>query len=261
MHKLIFILFLSLTSFIRAQDLNAELIQTLPNNKTIQFVSQDHLGNVYLLENNQITKKTLEKTYHYSNLLYGEITSIDTRNPMQVLVFYKDFQTFVLLDNQLNEVQNVNLTVLFPELDVRLVSASIKNTYWIFDSISQKIFLFNISKNELKQVSNPLDNSFKFWNSNANHFFFESENQIHVFDIYGKMTSSSIKITYDQLFPIEPSQFIIKDKADLFYINNITNHKTKINRTEKSFNSFHYTNDILTIFTDSEIYIYKLKTP
>lgn len=261
MLKLYIILFLSLSSIVKAQNIDVALLETIENTKDIQFVSRDHLGDFYLVKNNQITKKTADKSYNYSNLLYGEISSIDIRNPLQILVYYKNFQSFVILDNQLNEIQNTNLSVHFPELDVAFVSASIKNSYWIYDAISQKILLFDIGRNVLKNVSVSLEKSFTFWNSNANSFFYVADNNLFVYDIYGKLTHTEITQPFEKLILIEPTIFIVQNQSNLYYNNTISKQNLKINLPQKSFNSFEYSNEILTIFTDTEIYIYKLKIP
>lgn len=259
MHKFFIILFLSFSSLIQAQDV--ELVKSIPNSKGIQFASFDHLDDFYLVKNNQLTKQTKENSYNYSNLLYGEVTSIDIRNPFQILVFYKDFQSFVVLDNQLNEISNVNFSVQFPELDVISVSASNKNHYWVLDGISRRIFLFDVGQNILKPVSVPFENKFSDWNSNANSFFIESNHIIYTYDIYGKVTQMSFSIEFDKIDLISSTTFISQYNQDLFYHNLDSNQNLKINLKNNNIVSFQINNEILTIFTDTEINIYKLKIP
>lgn len=261
MHKIFFILFLSFSSLIQAQDLDVELVKNISNSKGIQFASFDHLDDFYLVNNNQITKQTKDKKYNYSNLLYGEISSIDIRNPFQILVFYKDFQSFVVLDNQLNEILNFNFSAQFPELDVISVSASNKNFYWVLDGISRRIFLYDAGQNILKPVSVPFENKFFDWNSNANSFFIESNHIIYTYDIYGKVTQMSFSIEFDKIDLISPTNFITLTDQDLFYHNLDTKQNLKINLRNDKLNSFEINNGFLTIFTDTEINIYKLKLP
>jgi len=261
MRKFFFILFLSFASFIQAQDLDVELLQSLPNQNAIQFASYDHLGEFYLVKNNQITKQKKDKKYNYSNLLYGEITSIDIRNPFQILVFYRDFQSFVVLDNQLNEILNVNFSNHFSELDVISVSASNKNFYWVLDGISRRIFLFDAGQNSLKAVSVPFENKFSDWNSNANSFFIESNHIIYTYDIYGKVSQMPFSTQFEKIDLLSPSAFISQTNQELFYHNLVSNQNLKINLPNNNIVSFEINNEILTIFTDTDINIYKLKTP
>lgn len=261
MRSFFFILILSFSSFIQAQDLDVELVKQISNPKNIQFASYDHLGDFYLVKNNQITKQVNDKTYNYSNLLYGEVTSVDIRNPFQVLLFYKDFQSFVVLDNQLNEIQNINFSVHFPELDVISVSAANKNFYWVFDGISKRIFLFDVGQNFLKPISVPIEKQFHDWNSNANSFFIEADQKIYSYDIYGKVSERSIADSFEKIDLISPSTFVTQNNQELFYHNLDLNQKIKINLNQKRVNSFEVLNENLTIFTDIELNIYKLKLP
>lgn len=261
MNKLFFILFLSFSSFFQAQNLDVELVKSISNSKGIQFASFDHLGDFYLVKSNQLTKQTKEKSYNYSNLLYGEVTSIDIRNPFQILVFYKDFQSFVILDNQLNEIQNVNFSIRFPELDVISVSASNKNQYWVLDGISRRIFLFDGGQNILKPISVPIEKKFHNWNSNANSFFLESNQIIYTFDIYGKVSQNPFSTKFDKIDLISSTTFISQYNQDLFYHNLDLNQNLKINLKDNNIVSFEVNNEILTIFTDTDINIYKLKLP
>lgn len=261
MRKLFFIIIFCFTSFIQAQELDVELLQSLPNQNAIQFASYDHLGDFYLVKNNQITKQAKDKRFNYNNLLYGEISSIDIRNPFQILVFYKDFQSFVVLDNQLNEILNANFSIQFPELDVTSVSASNKNFYWVLDGISKRIFLFDAGQNSLKPVSVPFENKFSDWNSNANSFFIESNHIIYTYDIYGKVSQIPFSIQFEKIDLISPSAFIYQIKQDLYYKNLELKQNLKINLPNNNILSFEINNEILTIFTDTDINIYKLKTP
>lgn len=261
MYKIIFILFLGFSSAIQAQELDVELLKNIPNKKSIQFASYDHLGAFYLISNNQISKQFEDKTYNYNNLLYGEITWIDIRNPFQILVFYKNFQSFVVLNNQLNEIQNINFTINYPELDVRIVSASNKNYYWVFDEVSKRIFIYDVGQNYLKPISVPIEFTFDDWNSNANSFFIEANNTIYSYDIYGKVSEVSFSTAFNKVDLVSASTFVTEYQLDLFYHNLKSEQSLKINLPKKSINSFEVINEILTIFTDSEINIYKLKLP
>lgn len=261
MYKIFCILFLSFSSFVQAQNLDVELIKELPNSKAIQFATFDHLGDFYLIQNNQITKQTKEKSFNYSNLLYGEISSIDIRNPFQFLVFYKDFQSFVVLDNRLNEILNVNFSIQFPELDVISVSASNKNNFWILDEVSKRLFLYDASQNSLKPISVPIERKIKEWNSNANSFFIEADRNMYSYDIYGKVNQKTISFQFDKISLISPSACITQTNQDLFYHNLDSKQNSKINLENTKPFSFEINNEILTIFTDTKINIYKLKLP
>lgn len=50
-------------------------------------------------------KKNNTQLWQYKNLSLGKITKIDLQNPLKIVLFYEGFNSVILLDNQLNEIQ------------------------------------------------------------------------------------------------------------------------------------------------------------
>jgi hypothetical protein len=54
---------------------------------------------------------TREKTTKILNTkipLWEKITKVDLQNPLKIVLFYESFNSALLLDNQLNEIQKIN---------------------------------------------------------------------------------------------------------------------------------------------------------
>ena len=96
-----FLLLLS-SHFLKAQK-KAYHIRTTPIDATT-FIGVDSFQNVYTLKGNAFYKNNQE---NYQNLNLGEIFSIDIRNPFKIVLFYKNFNTVILLDNRLNEIEKI----------------------------------------------------------------------------------------------------------------------------------------------------------
>ncbi len=97
-------------------------------------VELDEFQNVFVYDNNTISKfnKKGASHYTYSNLRKGDVFSLDVTNPMRTVVYYKDNNEVVFLDNTLSE-QNEGLN--FNDIsfyDVSLVSSSFQNHLWIY---------------------------------------------------------------------------------------------------------------------------------
>jgi hypothetical protein len=76
------------------------------------------------------------------NTLNGNIEDIDVSNPMKILVFFKDFQQLVCLDNNLSTLTQFNLRNNgFQE--VSAVGLSNDNHFWIFDQIKLTLSKMN----------------------------------------------------------------------------------------------------------------------
>src|SRR5687768_7815077 len=65
--------------------------------------TNDNLSNLYLINGEEIIKysPTGKQLLKYSNKRFGNITTIDATNALKILLYYKDFQQLVFLDNQL----------------------------------------------------------------------------------------------------------------------------------------------------------------
>jgi len=105
------------------------------------FIETDKLGNCYLINKNSITKfdENLKLLNTYQEKILGEITSVDVSNIFKNLVFYKDFSTIIILDNNLSEINRINLNNL-NILEPLTICKSSKNGFWIYDNSQKKIF-------------------------------------------------------------------------------------------------------------------------
>lgn len=126
-----------------------------------EFFATDQFKNVYSINNNQLTKHSLSDntTSTFSSKLNGVIHSVDVSDPFRLLVFYKDFNRIVFLDNKLSELRsNIRLTDL-GYFHVVAAAASARGGFWIYDQgVSQLVF---IDKSlQVGQVSSTLSDLF-----------------------------------------------------------------------------------------------------
>src|ERR1043166_5956386 len=64
----------------------------------------DAIGNVYIINGEELVKynPSAKILARYSNLKLGQITSMDLTNPLKILLYYRDYQQLVYLDDQLS---------------------------------------------------------------------------------------------------------------------------------------------------------------
>lgn len=110
-------------------------------------IKVDALGNQYMVnEEMQVIKyKTDGSIWHiYDNSRLGSIGRLDVSNPFLILVFYPQFQTAVLLDNNMSESGRIR----FADIglgNIRSAAVSDDNNIWGFDEGSRR--LMKISAN------------------------------------------------------------------------------------------------------------------
>ena len=157
------------------------------------YFTGDNFGNVYLVNNEELMKYLASGKFfaRYSNLKFGNITSLDATNPLKLLLYYRDFQQIVFLDNQLsNNSDAVSLEQLgYEQTDV--VCAGANNSFWLYNKQNNELIRFNenlkriASTGNLKQIlQTELSPNFIL---EHNGFLFLNcpETGIYVFDIFG----------------------------------------------------------------------------
>jgi hypothetical protein len=160
------------------------------------FLAKDIQGNTYTTVNNEVIKVSANNagTFRISNKLLGDIYTIDIRNPMRPLLFYKDVQKLVITDNTLSK-QNQSV-ISFEELGMYQItvigSSKIDNGIWLYDQELFQIIKIDqhikrkIETGNLKQILR-LENlePLKLIETGGYLYLQCKNNGILVFDIYG----------------------------------------------------------------------------
>lgn len=157
------------------------------------WYNADPIGNVYLVKDDEVLKflpggKLFAR---YSNLKLGSISSLDVTNPLKLLLYYRDFQQLVFLDNQLSvNSQNVSLEALGYEQS-ELACASTNNSFWVYNKQNNELIRFNegskkiASTGNLKQVLKS-DLSPNFMLEHNGYLYLNCpDNGVYVFDMFG----------------------------------------------------------------------------
>ena len=230
-----------------------------------EFSGYDSFGYSYQIKNNVFSKTKGNEVFEYKNVSLGKITKVDLQNPLKIVLFYEDFNSVVLLDNQLNKVTEINFSLNNTPIVVSAIGMSTQNQLWIFNALNQQISLFDYLKNEYKTVSTPLIETIKYYQTDFNTFYWiDKKNNWFSCDIFGKTTALGKVSDFDTIEIINNHQYLFS-KANLLYFKDITstnsNAFSEIEILEKSFDKFYYKDQILSIFTAKEITNYKIVTP
>ncbi len=180
-------------------------------------MTTDNLGNVYLSKGESISKYdslgVLQKTF--SNKNFGAITSIDATNALRIVLFYKDFNRVVTLDNTLSQNGEALTLETIGVPMVSLVAASHDNGLWIYDV--QNFEIIRLNRN--LQIENRSGNLSQLLGIELQpNFLIEKDNRLFlnnpktgilVFDVFG---------TYSKTLPVlNLKTFQVVDDAVLYY--------------------------------------------
>ena len=256
-----FLLFCCSISFCQSQKLKTTALDTKKlENKT--YIGFDGLGNNYYIKDNVFIKQNESQVWEYKNVALGKITSVDYLNPLKLVVFYEDFNTIITLDNQLNEIQKLNIFDIDNTIFASKVGLASQDQFWIYNSLTQQIMLFDYLKKTSKIIGNPIQESIKYTQSDFNNFYWIDEiNNWYAIDIFGKVTLLVNIPLFEKIQIIDNEKLLFSRDNILYSLNNQTKVVHEIEIVEKSFQNYYYKDQILAIFTNQQIKNYKIKLP
>lgn len=183
------VLFIALFSSFIIHDEPKKIIIKAP----LTGFTTDNLGNIYTLNNEELIKYLPNGKFfaRYSNLKLGPITQVDATNPLKLILYYRDFQQIVFLDNQLSvTAESISLEKLgFEQTD--LVCASANNAFWIYNKQNSELVRFNENSKKITSTGNlkqilQIDINPNYIIEHNNFLFLNSPDAgIYVFDIFG----------------------------------------------------------------------------
>ena len=263
MKNLILLFLITTISTVLGQ--NQKLIGLKLNSVAIQadhFIGYDQFGYYYTLKNNVLIKTKGAESFEYKNISLGKITKVDIINPLKIVMFYENFNSVVLLDNQLNEIQRINFSENDIPIVVNALGMASQNQLWVYDSLNQQIGLFNYLKKEYQSISTSFPESVKYYQSNLTTFYWiDQKSNWYSCNRFGKIGLKKLITDFDQIEIINESQYLICKNSILSIEVIDKNEKYEIEILEKSFKNFSYKDQILSIFTSEGITNYKIKIP
>lgn len=263
MKKLFLLIFLLCCTIVPAQEIGIP-VKLLSNSKsgTQRYIGTDPFGWKYTIKDNEFRKEKDGRTLKYRTLSLGEIYTVDIQNPLQLVLFYRKFNTVVLLDNQLNETSRINFSNLAQPLVAEAAGLASQNRLWIYDINTQQLGLYDLAKSSFKTLTPPFTDNIKYYQNDYNYFYWiDTTGKCFMVNLFGNVGTLGQVPAYDQVQIVSSTELIIKKDNSLYFYNIEKQTQKPIAIVEKSFQSFHYTAQILSIFTDSEINTYKITLP
>lgn len=200
-------------------------------------VSIDDFGNTYVITKSEILKYNVagELIKSFSTKRYGSIDFVDVTNPLKILVYYKDFQQIIFLDNQLTASSNmISLETIGLE-QTSLVCTSANNSFWLYNKQNNSLQRYSEKSQQLVKIDNlkrilDIDIKPNFMKEKSNYLYLNCPNEgILVFDIYGSFLKT---------IPIKNvTEFDVQNSNVLYFKNKVLNEYSSqtFNTTRKVF--------------------------
>ncbi|GAA3596290.1 hypothetical protein Q4Q39_08090 [Flavivirga amylovorans] len=235
------------TSFIKKTDFKAS-----------QIVTIDNFGTKYFISNNVFNKKGIDRTITYNNLQLGNITTANAFNPLKINLFYKDFNSVIILDNRLAEIFKIDFNTLPDYKNVSHVSTGHDNTIWIFNENNQKLELFDYRSLTTRAQTVPIQSIVLDLKSNYNFCYLLTKNYLYTYNYFGSLIKRIKNNGHTQLSESNGDIFLKKENA-LVYLKKGTETIIPILIPNLLINAFFVTNETLYIYANEILHEYKIK--
>lgn len=248
--------FLSLSVF-GQESIEATLIKKMPL-EAQALIGIDNFGDIYTIEQATFNKKDKSKTITYSNVQLGNITSANAFNPLKINLFYKNFNTAIILDNRLAEIYKIDFNTKQPYRNVSHVSTGYDNTIWIFNQDNQQLELYDYKANISRVTTLPVQSNVLDIKSDYNYCWLLTENYLYTYNYFGSVIS---KLKNDGYTEIEEGNgnLILKSGNQLYYMAKDTTVLTPIKLPELLINRFLLTTETLYIYAGETLHQFQLK--
>lgn len=256
MIKKTIIIFFILTSIVSAQSV-------LPIQKEVidadVYWGFDAYKNIYYTKNDVLYKKNETNVVAYQNLGFGKIEKIDFSNPLLIIVFYKNFNAVVLLDNQLNEVTQILFSQLENPLVVAQIGLSGQNELWFYDELTQKIGLINNKSKEVQFISNAVLKPIKTSFSTYNYWYWIDENRdLFCINRFGSISKLGTLAAFENLWFTDENIIVYNYQSKIYGFNIKNSTFRELNFDIQNVKNLYYKNEILSLFTGYEVTNYQL---
>ena len=226
--------------------------------KVQHIVAIDNFETYYYISDNILYKKNGTKHINYSNVQLGEIYSADAFNPLKINLFYKDFNTAIILDNRLAEIFKIDFNTLVPYKNISHISTGNDNSIWLFNQDTQQLELYNYKTNKVRAHTLPVQSNVLDLESNYNFCWLLTETHLFKYNYFGSLLYKIKNDGYTALHEANGDLVLKKDNA-LYYLAKESAEIQKIETSNLLINQFLLTNETLYIYEDETLNKFQLK--
>jgi len=223
----------------------------------LTYYGLNHLGDTSSIVSNEIAKETLLKTFTFKDPFLGAIEMYDERNPLQQLVFYKNTQNIVLLDNQLSVKEKISLFDRYPEIDAVYVALSSQSSIWVFDQTTQRWGLISSNQNQPNYISNPIA-TYDFITTSGNFAYWQVKSVVYGIDIYGNVLEQQKLPSRAQLLAVNGDYYIYKLNSGIFILNQTKKETQRLREIQDDVEQVIMVAKNISLLSANKLYLYTL---
>jgi len=254
-HAVYLILFINCLGFSQTS-LTANLVKSTPV-EWDRFVGIDSFESIYFLKSNALFKKNNQGIQNFSDLSKGEVHKVSVFNALKLALFYKDFNSITLLDNRLADLITIDFNMLSPLRTLSHISYGNDTTFWLFDSNSLELELFDYNTSKTRIKTAPFQNEILGLDSDYNYCWVLTEKEVQCYSYAGSLIS---KLPHDGFTDIKLWNGILflKKNNTIYYKLKNSNEFLMFNLPKILVKQFFVTNQTLYIYDEEFLHHYQL---
>ena len=258
MHKILYLFFVFYVSSDAQSQISVSFIDST-RIKADKVIGGDPFGTIYYVsEENSFHKKNKDTTITYANVQLSKISSANSFNPLKINLFYKDFNTAVILDNRLAEIYKIDFNATKTYKNVTHISTGYDNTIWIFNQDTQQLELFDYKINSSKARTLPLQSDVLDLKSNYNYCWLLTKEYLYKFNYFGLNILKLKNSGFTRIANFNENLILKKDEI-LYYLKNNSSDPIEVRMPKLLINDFFVNNETLYIYDNEFLYKYQLK--
>ena len=159
----------------------------------------------------------------------------------------------------MNETSRINFSDIPQPIIAEAVGLASQNRLWVYDVAMQQVGLYDLAKGNFRTLAPPFNDGIKYYQNDYNYFYWiDANNNWYAVNLFGKVNSLGKAPDFDQLQIVSSNTLLYSRGGIMYQYNPAKETSSSIGVVEKSFRSFYYAGEILSIFTDSVIIHYKV---
>ena len=223
------------------------------------LIDIDNFNTSYYLTGNTFVKETTDNILSYSNIQLGNITSANTFNSLKINLFYKDFNTVVILDNRLAEIFKIDFNTNKNYKSISNISTGSDSSIWVYNQDAQQLELFDYKANKTRVFTLPILSNVLDLKSNYNYCWLLTSDYLYKYNYFGSQVFKMKNDGYTKMIQTNENTILQRENS-LFYLINDTTQPIEIKLPKLLIKAFFVNDETLYIYDNEFLYKYQLKT-
>ena len=174
-------------------------------------------------------------------------------NPLKIKLWYSDFSTLIVLDNNLNEILRTDFTSLYPDFEITEISSSNENIIWIFDQNNMMVKKYDFVKNKfVNSVQVQLNENVLDMKSDYNFLWLITKNWFYKINYNGSILMKKSIDNFEKIH-FYKNDILLYGNKNLFYFDTDDLSFKKIEWTKNISKDFFVINETLYIYVEDNL--------